>query len=429
MSCAGHAFLKTPNLDRIAKEGARFTHAFVTTPLCSPSRGSFLTGQYVHRHGILDNGERNAQSHTVRVYTRLLQQAGYETGHIGKWHMGHREDKVRPGYDYWVSFRGQGQYIDPEINNNGERGKVTGYVTDILSNHAVEFIKRSRNKPFSLSVAHKAIHGPFTPAPRHQTMFSDQKIVRSEGASDDLAGKPAMAPQRERMLSQPQQKFGGPPDETIMNMTRAIVAVDEGLGKIFDALAETGQLDDTVIVFAGDNGYFYGEHRLGDKRRAYDEGVRIPFLMRYPKRVKAGSTPSQMIANIDLAPTLLELAGVPVPGSVQGKSLTPLLDGKTSRWRRSLPLEYFNDPPFPQTPAWQAIRSERWKLIEYPGQSEWSEIYDLQADPFELRNLASDEKARGETRKLTSELTAFGRAASQEASNAPATEEPLRPRA
>jgi len=150
MSCAGHPFVKTPNMDRIAREGVRFTNAFVTTPLCSPSRGCFLTGQYAHRHGILDNSERNAQSHLLPTYSKFLQQAGYETGHVGKWHMGHREDSARPGFDHWVSFRGQGQYIDPAINNNGERGKVSGYVTDILSSHAVEFIKKRRQKPFSL---------------------------------------------------------------------------------------------------------------------------------------------------------------------------------------------------------------------------------------------------------------------------------------
>lgn len=422
MSCASHPFARTPNMDRLAREGARFTNAFVTTPLCSPSRGCFQTGQYAHRHGILDNSERNAQSHTLPVYAKFLQHAGYETGYIGKWHMGHREDSVRPGFDYWVGFRGQGQYVDPQINKNGERGKVSGYITDILSDHAVDFIGKRRQKPFSLCLAHKAIHGPFTPAARHQTLFAGQKIVRGPGASDDLAGKPAMAGHRDRMRTPDPPRHGGPTDETILNMTRALMAVDEGLGKVLGALEETEQLGNTVIVFAGDNGYFFGEHQLGDKRRAYEEGLRIPLLVRYPKLVRAGSTPAAMAANIDLAPTLLDLAGVPVPRSMQGRSLVPLLTGKTRGWRQALPLEYFDDPPFPQSPAWQAIRSERWKLIRYPGHADWTELYDLENDPAELRNLVEDSRGRAILSKLGQQLSVFQKQASAEAGRAPASE-------
>ena len=394
MSCAGHPFVKTPNMDRLAREGARFQNAFVTTPLCSPSRASFLTGQFAHRHGILDNSERNEQSHTLVTFPKILRDNGYESAYIGKWHMGHRDDTPRPGFDHWISFKGQGQYVDPEMNRNGERGRVSGYVTDILSNDAADYIRKARSKPFCLTLSHKAIHAPFTPAERHKDLFSDVTIQRAPSASDDLSGKPALRlSQTKPQASAPPRPHRGPTDDTIKNMMRALVAVDEGLGKVFDALAETRQLDNTLIVFAGDNGYFYGEHGLGDKRRAYEEGIRIPLLMRYPKLVRAGSKPTQMALNIDLAPTVLELAGVRAPASMQGQSLLPVLKGK-AKGRESILTEYFVDPPYPATQKWQSIRTERWKWIHYPELENAGELYDLREDAGEMTNRIGDREGQ-----------------------------------
>lgn len=372
-------------MDRIASEGARFLNAFVTTPLCSPSRASFLTGQYVHKHGILDNSERGPQSHELRTFPQLLQAAGYETAFIGKWHMSGKDDSARPGFDHWISFRGQGRYVNCELNRNGNRGVSEGYITDILSQEAVDFIRTRRNKPFALCLCHKAIHGPFEPAARHRSLYSNSKIEPAPSQADDLSGKPVLA-EAERNSGRA-MKVASTPEDTIRNMARCLASVDEGLGLILDALRETGQLDQTFIVLAGDNGYFYGEHRLGDKRKAYEEGIRIPFLIRYPPLVAARSTPRQMVLNVDLAPTVLQVAGAPVPGTLHGRSILPLLQSPRAPWRESILTEYFVDPGFPATPKWQSIRTLQWKYIHYPDLSGKDELYDLKSDPHEMKNL------------------------------------------
>ncbi|MBX6314203.1 MAG: sulfatase-like hydrolase/transferase, partial [Isosphaeraceae bacterium] len=181
LGCTGHPFAETPNIDRIAREGVNFRNAFVTTPLCSPSRASFLTGRYVHAHGVKGNGDNSALSHRLVTFPRLLHDAGYETAFIGKWHMG-TDDSPRPGFDRWVSFKGQGQYNDPILNVDGEAKKVEGYMTDLLNDHAVAFLKRSHEKPFLLYLSHKAVHGPFTPAERHKDLYADRTITRPESA-------------------------------------------------------------------------------------------------------------------------------------------------------------------------------------------------------------------------------------------------------
>src|SRR2546421_271200 len=241
--CTGHPFVKTPNIDRIAREGVTFTNAFVTTPLCSPSRASYLTGRYVRSHRVLGNGDNAALSHQLVTWPKLLHDAGYETGYAGKWHMG-TDDSPRPGFDRWVSFRGQGVYNDPPLN---------------------------------------------------------------------VDGRPAVTPQAV-----------GSSDELIRNQLRCLTAIDEGVGRILKTLEETGQLDNTLVVFTSDNGYFWGEHHLGDKRWAYEESLRIPMFMRYPRRIKAGSKISQMVMNVDMAPTMLDLVGVTASKEVQGRSILPL---------------------------------------------------------------------------------------------------------
>ncbi len=406
MSCEGHPFVKTPNMDRLSREGARFQNAFVTTPLCSPSRASFLTGQYAHKHGILDNSERNEQSHTLVTFPKLLRDSGYETAYVGKWHMGHQDDTPRPGFDHWIGFQGQGQYVDPPMNINGDRGVRQGYVTDILSKDAADYVRRSRTKPFCLTLSHKAIHSPFTPAERHKNLYADIAIQRAASASDDLGGKPAVRMNQKPLPEGQPRPHRGPTDETIKNMMRALVAVDEGLGVVLDALQETRQLENTFIVFAGDNGYFWGEHGLGDKRRAYEEGIRIPMLVRYPKLVRAGSTPPEMALNVDLAPTVMELAGVKATVPMHGRSLLPVLQGRNEKWRDSILTEYFVDPPYPQTQKWQSIRTSRWKWIHYPELQNADELYDLKADPAEMSNVIGESRHAAVAGQMRSDLAA-----------------------
>jgi arylsulfatase A-like enzyme len=265
LGCTGHPFVKTPNIDRLAREGAKFSNFFVTTPLCSPSRGSFLTGRYVHAHGVKGNRDNNALSHQLVTFPKLLHDAGYSTAYVGKWHMGN-DDSPRPGFDRWVSFRGQGVYVDPLLNIDGQAEKKSGYISDLLSDYAVEFVKRPHTKPFALYLAHKAVHGPFTPAERHKGLYAVDPIPRRPNVQDNLEGKPAVTRPVEGKPAAQQGTMSG--DDLIRNQLRVLTAVDEGIGRILKALEETGRLDSTMVVFTSDNGYFWGEHALGLRRVA-----------------------------------------------------------------------------------------------------------------------------------------------------------------
>ena len=424
IGCAGHPFVKTPHIDRIAREGARFRNFFATTPLCSPSRASFLTGQYAHTHGIKDNRDNTARSMKLTTFPLLLQRAGYRTAFIGKWHMG-TSAEARPGFDHWVSFpfdpfpgKKSSGYIDPEINVNGKRSVIKGYMTDILTEQAIQFIKEARAGPFLLYLAHKALHPEitvpfeqahsFVPAERHKTLYSGQPIPRAPSAMKKPADKPALT--RRIGDLQPLGPKTGTTDETIRNRLRMLAAIDEGVGKLFQVLQETKQLNNTVIVFTSDNGYFYGEHGLSDERRlAYEESIRLPLLLRYPRLIKAGSTPEPLTLNIDLAPTMLELAGVKGAGEMQGRSLVPLFrsgEGTTVRWRKSFLVEYFTDTVRARLPnmGYHAVRSERWTYIRYTELQGMDELYDLQADPYQMTNLIQSASAQPALRKLGMEL-------------------------
>jgi arylsulfatase A-like enzyme len=417
LGCTGHPFARTPNIDRIAKEGALFKNFFVSIPLCSPSRGSFLTGQYAHTHGVINNGDHSALSHKLVTFPRLLHDAGYETACVGKWHMG-VDDSPRPGFDRWVSFKGQGVYNDPTLNVDGKVSKHTGYITDILNDYAVKFIKSERKKPFLLYLPHKAVHGPFTPAERHKNLYADPVIKPTPSLNDSLAGKPAATRKLEDAADEktygkkskqrtPSDNERRMPENAIRNQLRALAAVDEGVGELFKALEESGQLDNTMIIFSSDNGFFWGEHGFSDKRWAYDESIRDPLLIRFPRSgIAPGTVFPQLVLNIDIAPTLLELAGVPVPKSIQGRSLAPLLflnDTKNSL-RASFLTEYFQEKAYPRTPTWQAVRTDSLKYINYSDLNGMDELYDLKADPYEMKNLINDPGSQSVLGKMQAEL-------------------------
>ncbi|MBP6963320.1 MAG: sulfatase [Armatimonadetes bacterium] len=392
MSCMGHPFLRTPNIDRIAREGAIFRNAFVTTSLCSPSRASFLTGRYAHSHGVLNNATVFEDSQPT--FPTVLKAAGYETAFVGKWHMAGQEGP-RKGFDYWFSFKGQGVYYSPTVNDNGEVKRVGTYMTDLLTDKAVEWLNRPRNAPFCLYLSHKAVHGPFQPAVRHKKLYAGEKIERPKSMSDTLEGKPewirrGMEPGHDLTgaLTDPAKL-----DELILDYCRTLVAVDEGVGRVLDTLEAMGELDNTVIVFCGDNGYFLGEHGRVDKRLMYEESIRIPMVMRYPKVVKPGTEVQGMVLNIDLCPTFLDLAGVTAPQGIQGRSFRPLLRGKARGWREEWMYEYFREKGYNWTPTTVGVRTERWKYIEYLDEEGVpAELYDLREDPTELRNLVDDAK-------------------------------------
>jgi len=378
---AGHSYIETPNIDRLAREGSSFINAFATTPLCSPSRACFLTGQYAHTNGIVDNTARDEQSHQLRTFPRTLDSIGYETAFIGKWHMGN-DDSKRPGFDHWVALKGQGEAVNPNLNIDGERKVVEGYVTDILTDYALKFIGRKRTEPFLLYLSHKALHpniqqrndgsiadigeGGFVPADRHKGMYADEVFARRPSAFVTPSDKPALLRRIGDLRALGSET--GTTDKTIRERAEMLMAVDEGLGKMLEVLKKMGALDNTVVVFTSDHGYWYGEHGLNDERRlAYEEGIRIPFLIRYPGTIPSGKKYAEMIQSIDLAPTLLELAGQ-VPGNhIQGKSLMPLTKGTATDWRKTVLIEYYSDIVFPRIAnmGYRAVRTERYKYIRY----------------------------------------------------------------
>ena len=420
LGITGHPFIKTPHIDRLGSEGALFRNAFMTTPLCSPSRASFLTGQYAHTHGITDNVDRSVASHKLITFPLLMQQAGYATGFIGKWHMGN-DDTPRPGFQRWVSFKGQGSYINPEFNEDGRDVQGSGYITDLLNEYAVEFIKRRHDKPFLLYLAHKAIHPEvmqhgdgsvnlaeaerFIPAERHRNLFAGKKIPRRPNAMRTPAGKPAL--QRAINNLPPLGPKTASSDEVVLGRLRSLMAIEEGVGEILKALQETNRLDDTVIVLASDNGYFYGEHGLSVERRlAYEESIRMPLLVRYPRMIKAGTILDEFALNIDLAPTLLELAGLSPPAAIEGRSLVPLLKGPRNEWRTSFLIEYYSDKVFPriQKMGYKAVRNERWKYIHYLELDGMDELYDLKSDPYEMNNIINQQSAAKTLNEMKREL-------------------------
>ncbi len=417
---AGHPFIETPQIDRLAREGARFLNAFATTPLCSPSRASFLTGQYAHTNGIIDNTARS--SHQLPTFPRTLQQAGYQTAFFGKWHMGN-DDSPRPGFSHWVAMQGQGEAIDPRPNVDGTRERATGYTTDILTGYVERFIQRSRGGPFLVYLAHKAIHpniiqrddgstgpvpgqpGGFVAAERHRGRYADRVMPRRANAFKPPVGKPALLRQIGDLP--PLGRATATTDEEMRRRAEMLLGVDDSLGRILETLTSIGQLDNTVVVFTSDHGYFYGEHGLNQERRlAYEEAIRIPLLVRYPRVVKAGTTPGEMVLSLDAAPTLLDLAGVTPAAGLQGRSLVPVFRNQTREWRSSFLIEYFSDTVYPRIKnmGYSAVRTTRHKYIEYREFDNMNELYDLEADPYEEHNLIGSPTARPLLNRMQAEL-------------------------
>jgi N-acetylglucosamine-6-sulfatase len=425
----GHPYMKTPHIDRIAHEGVLFERAFHTTSICSPNRASILTGQYASRHGIIDNVARDAASHRLPNYHLELQRLGYETAHIGKWHMGN-DGKPRPGYDFWVAYDGHGRLNNPRLNEQGLYVQRTGYITDIMNEMAVDFLKGKHARPWSLFFAHKAVHpdaeqaadGTFrmdgyVVADRHKDLYKDCIFPRKPNmlpAAEVVKQKPAWAEAFELKKSKESRALldaiHAGEQEEIRLRAAMMAAVDEGVGMLFETLEATGQLENTFILFLGDNGYFFGEHNLGPERRfAYEEGIRSPFIARFPKRIKAGTRLKDLVICQDIAPTLIELAGGKPGQHIQGRSLLPLLAGKRSGWRKSVLHEYWAENAYPWlvNMTYKAVRTDRYKYIRWVNRSrngELDELYDLAKDPHEITNLNKRPVLRAVRAKLQREL-------------------------
>jgi N-acetylglucosamine-6-sulfatase len=418
LGIAGHPAAKTPHLDRVGREGAWFRNFFTVTPLCSPSRASFLTGLYPHSHGVINNDKLGLDviSHTLFTWPRRLREAGYETAFIGKWHMG-LDDSRRPGFDRWVSFKGQGIYLDGVVNEDGVSRQLTGYMTDYLNAQAVAFVAQPRPKPFALVLSHKAVHIPYLPAARHEPLYADHTFAPTPPPPGDREGKPILTrpiPRVDRLAlegvapepAEPRRNRGRDPASIVRDQLRCLASVDDGVGQLLAALERRGELDRTVVVFTSDNGYLMGEHGVIDQKRwAYEPALRVPLLMRFPPAIAAGTVRDQMVLNIDLAPTLLELAGVESVVPMHGRSFAPLLRDPAAPWRQAFLAEYFLEKVGLRVPTWQAVRTARWKYIRYLGEPEQlDELYDLQADPGEIRNLIGTDTARAEVPALRREL-------------------------
>lgn len=425
MGCVkGHPdFLETPNLDFLAEQGAHLVNAFVSTSLCSPSRASILTGQYMHHHRVVDN-QRPVPPGTT-FFPQYLQKSGYTTAFIGKWHMGHEHDKPRPGFDHWVSFPGQGTYFDPTLNINGRRQTIQGYTTDVLAEQAVQWIRSQadRDRPFFMYLSFKAVHYPFQPAPRHLGRYDDQPIDYPETmARTERNYRTQSHWIRERrnsihgidhMETGPFDKDPVPNfDELYHRYCETVHGLDENVGRVLDCIQDQGLGDRTLVIYMGDNGFELGEHGFYDKRDAFEHSMRVPMLAWAPGLIPPGRKVTEMIQNIDVAPTILEACRVPLPpqAKVDGRSFLPLVRGESTPWRDHILYEYHWEWNFPATPTLFAIRTQRFKYIYYHGIWDDDGFYDLETDPIERHNLihvpAYQEQIEGLKRQLFDELEA-----------------------
>ena len=417
----GEPWLRTPGMDRLAAEGARFTRAFVTTSLCSPSRASFLSGRWARNHGVLDN--ETGLPPELPTFASKLRTAGYDTAYVGKWHMGRQQE--RPAFDFSASYIGQGTHQDNVFVLNGKTVETEGWVDDVTTDYALEFLREERDAPFLLVVGFKSPHTPREPPERLLGLY--------EGATPTPPSNTAALPPYPRTKELEtlaakgvQTRPYGVPEDWVGLLGKArktrhpkeganwltqwrrayhqlIAGVDENVVRILDLMDDLGLTENTIVIYSSDNGMCNGAHGIFVKRAAYEESIRVPLLIRYPPLVQPGTSIDRLALNVDLAPTLLELAGVETPDAMQGRSLVPLLEGHDAEWRTSFIYENFYEPPF-YTPTLYALRTETWKLVEYPGYPGWTELFHLAEDPHETENLAGSEEHAATLAALRAEL-------------------------
>jgi arylsulfatase A-like enzyme len=400
LSLAGHPILKTPNQDRLGREGVWFKNAFCTNALCAPSRSAALTGMYSYAAGAISNETKDPFPSDLPLFTDLLHQAGYEVAIVGKVHV---RNGVRERYwDYYFGFNaGSTDYNRPKFfeGRKGEMGtQVTydQYADDLATDRALAWLNQKRDKPFCLLLWPQAPHGPYFRPRRLLDLYNGVPIPKPETFDDDLKGYPG----KPRAFANAANKVGNtnvPGDsvrsleELVKNYYAGFVMVDENIGRVLTWLEKSGQLDDTAIFQGSDHGYFLGEWRMFDKRFMHEVSIRVPMLLRYPKRIKPGTVREEMVLDVDIAPTLLDLAGVKPPDHMQGKSLLGLANGEAKGWRQDWLYEYNDDGPEQVRPH-RGIRTEQYKLIHYHLEPQEYELYDLKADPGERNNLYNNLK-------------------------------------
>jgi len=440
MSCYGSKINKTPNLDRIANEGMRFDNSFCTNSICAPCRAVILTGKHSHLNGVIDNAKNFDGSQ--QTFPKLLQKAGYQTAIIGKWHL-----KTDPtGFDYWNILPGQGLYYNPAMIEMGVQKKYTGYVTDIITDHALKWLKEcDPEKPFCLMYHHKAPHREWEPGPKHLTMYDDVTIPEPETLFDDYSGRGRAAKEQdmsiEKTMTDRDLKLVAPKNLTpeqeklwdaayepknkafeqanlqgkdlvrwkyqryIKDYLRCIASVDDNVGRLLDYLDASGLADNTVVFYTSDQGFYLGDHGWFDKRFMYEESLRMPLLIRYPKQIKPGSVNSDLVQNLDFAPSFLDFAGLDAPPDMQGRSLRRLLQGKTpDDWRTSIYYHYYEYPAVHSVKRHYGVRTKQYKLIHFYNDIDEWELYDLKKDPHELKSVYSDPAYTDIVKELTAEL-------------------------
>jgi arylsulfatase A-like enzyme len=385
MSLAGNTVLKTPNMDRIGREGILFHNAFVINSLCSPSRATILTGTYSHTNGVIDNrGKVDVRPETPWM-PDLLRAAGYEVAFCGK---SHQKSALRDRkWDFYFGYRGQGRYKDPVIaeGTDGKDAVHPGWMDDVVTDKAIGWLKGRAEKPFCLFLFFKACHRSWERPARLADLYKDVTVPKPALWDDAGAGKP-------KAFLDADNKIGGfkdvaDYDKFMKDYYATIVGADENVGKVLSTLASMGKLDDTMVLHTGDNGFFLGEWQRFDKRFMHEVSIRVPMVVRYPKLIKAGSVSDRMVLNLDIAPTLLDLAGVAVPKEMQGRSWAPLFKDPKAEFRKDWLYEYYEFPDGHKVKPQRGVRTEQWKLIHYYEQPEEFELYDLQKDPWEKENL------------------------------------------
>jgi len=443
IGCYGSRLNQTSHIDRIAREGVRFDNCFCTNGICAPSRAAILTGKYSHLNGVRDNA--HVFDGSQETFPKLLQAAGYETALIGKWHL--QSDPT--GFDHWSILPDQGEYYNPDLIEMGTIKRRLGYVTDILTDLAVDFFEARKNssRPFLLMLHHKAPHRNWQPAVRHMTLYDNATFPEPPTLFDDYTTRSRAAAEqemtiRDHMTLESDLKLGPPPERLDEAQKRAweaafgpkreafrkaglsgdalvrwkyrrylqdylgcVAAVDESVGRVLDGLDQTGLAPNTLVIYTSDQGFFLGEHGWFDKRFMYEEALRMPLVMRLPGRIPPGSVNKDMLTNVDFAPTFLDGAGLKKPSAMQGRSFLPLARAlRVSGWPESIYYHYYEFPDVHMVKRHYGVRTKRYKLIHFYYDIDAWELYDLARDPRELHNVYADPAYAKVRRELKDEL-------------------------
>ena len=441
LSCYGSEINETPNLDRIADGGMRFDNCFCTNAICTPSRASILTGTYNHVNGVTTLA--TPMDNRLQTFPKLLQSQGYQTAIYGKWHLGGGPEHCPTGFDDWAVLPGQGLYHNPDFIfkddsvAGGRRETVQGYVTDLITDFSLDWLKnRDEARPFCLMVHHKAPHREWEPDEKHAHLYLNEIIPEPATLFDDYSNRASAAEAAEMRLGVHMEtkdlkveiNHALPETELrrwayqryIKDYLRVVASIDDNVGRVLDYLDEQGLAENTLVVYTSDQGFFLGDHGWYDKRFMYEESLRMPFILRYPKEVEAGTVNEDMILNVDFAPLFLDVAGVPIPEDMQGRSIRPLLSGNTpDDWRDTMYYRYWMHKAHHNVYAHYGVRTHRFKLIYYYadalGQAgaidesyepEW-ELFDLENDPHELNNVHADPAYADVVTKMTDKLYAL----------------------